>query len=228
MFSGQETFWKQKAWVRWLKEGESNTRFFHTALLDKYARLTIRWIKDSHGYLLKEEAAIGQEAVEYFKDLLSVHQGSNAEVVMEELLAIIPPRVIQQQNAELTQEVMDLLQAVRDFFCDIPIPKGVANTSIVLLPKNEQPSTFTDFRPISLCTFFNKIFTKVLSTRMKPLMLELISPEQSAFVQGQEISDNILLTLEMLGSIDKKVRGHNMVLKVDIMKAFHVAMQIWL
>lgn len=78
----------------------------------------------------------------------------------------------------------DLLQAVREFFCGVPIPKSIASTLIVLIPKKEQPSTFAEFKPISLCTFLNKIFTKISCTRMKSIMPVLISPKQSAFVEG--------------------------------------------
>ncbi|XP_071902066.1 uncharacterized protein [Coffea arabica] len=50
----EETFWQQKAHVKWLREGDSNTRYFHSALLDKRAKLTIHQIKNS---LVDEQAA---------------------------------------------------------------------------------------------------------------------------------------------------------------------------
>ena len=55
---------------------------------------------------------------------------------------------------------------------------------------------------------------------MKIVLPTLISPEQFRFVSGREISDSILLAQEMVNSIDKKVRGHNVILKVDMIKAF--------
>ena len=40
------------------------------------------------------------------------------------------------------------------------------------------------------------------------------------FVEGRDITDNILLAQELVHSIDKKIRGHTMILKLDMMKAF--------
>lgn len=48
----------------------------------------------------------------------------------------------------------------------------------------------------------------------------LISPEQSAFVSGRDASDNVMLAQELVQSIDRRVRGHNMVIKLDMQKAF--------
>lgn len=97
---------------------------------------------------------------------------------------------------------------------------GIASTMVVLIPKKDVPTLFADFRPISLCTFINKIFTKILVNRLKEVLPSLISSEQSAFVCGREISDNILLAQELLVSLDRKVRGNNIILKLDTMKDF--------
>lgn len=37
----------------------------------------------------------------------------------------------------------DLLSAVQEFMAGVPLPRSVASTSIVLLPKKESPSTFS-------------------------------------------------------------------------------------
>lgn len=114
----------------------------------------------------------------------------------------------------------DLLLAVQEFFAGVPIPRSVSSTLIVLLPKKGNPSTFADFRPISLCNFLNKIFTRLLCMRLRDFLPALISEEQSAFIKGCEIADNIILVQEMLHHLDKKARGHNIFFKLDMAKAF--------
>lgn len=84
----------------------------------------------------------------------------------------------------------DLLQAVREFICGVPIPRSVGSTMMVLLPKKPNPTTFGDFRPISLCTFLNKIFTRIICDRMHEFMPRLIS--DSPFLPGRDINDNVL------------------------------------
>lgn len=115
---------------------------------------------------------------------------------------------------------VDLYQAVLEFFVGVPIPRTISSTTMVLLPKKPNPVSFADFRPISLCNFINKIFTRLLCNRLKVLLPSLISIEKSAFLSGRDISDNVLLAQEVLHHLDKRVRNHNVIFKLDMMKAF--------
>ncbi|CAH9131158.1 unnamed protein product, partial [Cuscuta epithymum] len=56
--------------------------------------------------------------------------------------------------------------------------------------------------------------------RITPLLPRIISVEQTAFQHGKEISDNILVLRELVNHINKKIRGHNIIFKFDMMKAF--------
>jgi hypothetical protein len=114
----------------------------------------------------------------------------------------------------------DVFNAVTDFFEGGHLPRGFSATSIILLPKRENACKWTEFRPISLCTVFNKLITKLLNTRLSALLPRIISPPQSGFVPGRLIGDNVLLTQELLHTLDDKVRGGNVMLKLDMAKAY--------
>ncbi|WRX28180.1 Reverse transcriptase domain - like 10, partial [Theobroma cacao] len=101
----------------------------------------------------------------------------------------------------------DLLKAVLDFFKGSSLPRGVTSTTLVLLPKKSNACQWSDFRPISLCTVLNKIVTKILANRLSKFLPSLISENQSGFVNGRLISDNILLAQELIGKLDAKSRG---------------------
>ncbi|XP_019162179.1 PREDICTED: uncharacterized protein LOC109158735 [Ipomoea nil] len=75
-------------------------------------------------------------------------------------------------------------------------------------------------RPICLCTLISKVFTCVVASRLSQILSKLISREQAGFVEGRSIQDNVLLAFELLQQIHKECRGSNLIVKLDMMKAF--------
>jgi hypothetical protein len=56
--------------------------------------------------------------------------------------------------------------------------------NVILIPKKKGAESIGDFRLISLIHGFAKLITKVLALRLAPLINELISPCQSAFIKN--------------------------------------------
>ena len=97
---------------------------------------------------------------------------------------------------------------------------GATNsTFLALIPKDAKPSSVKRFRPISLCNASYKIFSKVLSLRIKQVLPTLISPNQGSFVSVRHISDNILLVQEAIHSSTKR-KEPGMAIKLDLANAF--------
>nr|GFA12357.1 hypothetical protein [Tanacetum cinerariifolium] len=98
--------------------------------------------------------------------------------------------------------------------------KELNHTIIALIPKMNAPARVNDYRPISCCNVLFKCINKIIANRLKDSLRRLVSPNQSAFVLGRCISDNILLTQEIMHNyhLDREVPRR--AFKVDIQKAY--------
>lgn len=76
-------------------------------------------------------------------------------------------------------------------------------------------------RPIALSNVAYRIFAKILSTRTVPILHRIIGKEQSAFIPGRNINENILVIQEIAHSMSAFKRNKSVILrKFDLEKAF--------
>nr|GEW10125.1 RNA-directed DNA polymerase, eukaryota, reverse transcriptase zinc-binding domain protein [Tanacetum cinerariifolium] len=114
----------------------------------------------------------------------------------------------------------DVVKAVGEFFTNDNLLKELNHTVIDLIPKVKNPLRVNDYRPISCCNVLFKCISKIISNRIKESLKLLISPNQSAFVPGRSISDNILLTQELMHNYHLDRGVPRCAFKIDIQKAY--------
>ena len=114
-----------------------------------------------------------------------------------------------------------VIEAIQSFFRSGQLLKEVNNSLIVLISKVKSPSSVNHFRPISLCNTIYKTISKLIVSRIRPILDKLISPAQSAFIPNKWIAENQLIVHELLHSFKRrKVTRGFIALKIDLQKAY--------
>ncbi|XP_062102876.1 uncharacterized protein LOC133813856 [Humulus lupulus] len=116
----------------------------------------------------------------------------------------------------------DVIHEMKKFWQTETFDAQLPLTNIVLVPKKKRPMSMLDLRPISLCNVLYKIMSKVLANRLKQVIDCVISEAQSAFIPGRLITDNIMISYEIMHYLKRKTTGKKgyMALKLDMSKAY--------
>lgn len=91
----------------------------------------------------------------------------------------------------MTKDILDILNNGRTL-------KEWNPTVVTLIPKMKHAISMKDFRPISLCNVSYKIIARAITNKFKASLGNIIYPQQSAFIPGRAISDNIILGFECI------------------------------
>jgi hypothetical protein len=101
----------------------------------------------------------------------------------------------------------DIFVAAKDWLDRGYFPSSLNETNVCLIPKCEHPSSIKDMRPISLCNVLYKMVSKLLANRLKQVLENCVSEEQSAFIEGRSIFDNALIAIEVIHAFKRKTRA---------------------
>ena len=114
----------------------------------------------------------------------------------------------------------DLLNSYNDAFNKGSLTVSQKRGTITLIPKgDENLSDLKNWRPISLLNIDYKILSKVLAKRMEQHLPKLIHSDQTGFVNGRYIGQNIRLLSDIMEFSDSK-NFQGILLFVDFEKAF--------
>jgi len=116
----------------------------------------------------------------------------------------------------ICEEVWQLIEESRVSRKILP---ALNTTFLTLIPKEERVTNPKNSRPIVLCNVIYKIITKVIAMSLKPILLFIISEEQSGYLEGRQIMDSVTLVHEVIHSI-KTTCTRGMLIKLNLLKDF--------
>jgi mannosylglycoprotein endo-beta-mannosidase len=90
---------------------------------------------------------------------------------------------------------------------------------VILLPKVNEAERIQQYRPICLLNVSFKIVTKVATLRLNSVADHVVQPSQTAFMQGRNILDGVVVLHEAVHELHTK-RLNGVILKLDFEKAY--------
>ncbi|XXG88987.1 hypothetical protein AAC387_Pa12g1096 [Persea americana] len=220
----QDTHWKQRSRINWLKEGDQNTKFFYQSAKARSSFNNINHIS-INGIRSDDPLFIQGQAVDFFSNLYKPYDGQLHHIRFQ----TDSPKVSDLENSFLiylpsASKIKEAVFALKKNSSPGPDGFNGAFSSnaffLSLIPKSKSPDTFADFRPIILLNFFYKIISKILTTRLTAVLPKLISPHQAAFIKGRSIRHHSALAFELFQKLNSKLSKGSFCLKLDISKAF--------
>nr|CAD1834076.1 unnamed protein product [Ananas comosus var. bracteatus] len=244
-----EIKWKQRSRVQWLQAGDANTKFFHMKATGRRNRNYIARLSDGSSTLSSPEPIanhlysffsnqLGVERAftdsinllmiyndDRF-DLSSLHSPFTLDEVKRTVFSCAPekapgpdglPMIFYQRFWNLIK--VDILEVFSCFHNGAANLQDINTSWVCLLPKRNEASLITDFRPISLVHSLSKIISKVLATRLQAFMDRLINPFQAAFIKSRLILDNFNSAHILIHHLHSS-KERAAVLKIDFERAF--------
>lgn len=77
-----------------------------------------------------------------------------------------------------------------------------------------------DYRSIACCNMLYKVVSKIIANRLKVVLPSMITENQSAFIKGILLIENVLLATELVKDYHKADISPRCTMKIDISKAF--------
>ncbi|GJY31531.1 RNA-directed DNA polymerase, eukaryota, reverse transcriptase zinc-binding domain protein [Tanacetum coccineum] len=217
----EEKLLRQKAKVTWLAEGDKNSAYFHKFLKGRLNRSRIMSIcaEDGKRY---ENCEVPGQFVKHFEGFLGIipdvtKLNEEDNVLFEKTISLNEANLMIREITE--EEIKKALFDIDDN--KAPDPNGFTSKfykKSCQIIRMDFCDAIKEF--FSSGKLLGECISKILTNRIKVALSQIVDENQSAFVPGRAITDNILLTQELLKGYNCINGPKRCAFKIDIQKAY--------
>ena len=244
-----ESLMKQKARVKWIKEGDCNTCYFHLLMNSKRINNEVKGVLID-GSWVEDPIRVKEEVRRFFNNRfiepehcrpvlndtrfhgIGLHHNemSVTNFLEDEIRAVVwecgsekspGPDGLNFKFIKQFWMLMkpDISRFIAEFHANGVFLRGSNTSFIALIPKKRYPQNLNEYRPISLIGCVYKIVAKLLTNRLKKVLPEIIDERQSAFISGRQLLHSVVIANE---AVEEAKRSHKpcLVFKVDYERAY--------
>ena len=235
-------YWKQRGKFRAVREGDSNTAFFHAHATTRMRRNNIKSIT-VNGIQVTNHPAKVQALTDHFRSIMGIPGNTVWHFSCDTLYQDLPKAgdeltlpFTEQEAAAAVRSMNrcsapgpdgfspsfysaacqtvkeDVIQFLTAFYEENVQLERVNRSHMVLIPKKPDVNTVD----ANCCV---KILSKILTTRLQTQIRNLVDLDQTGFIRGRSITENFIYAMELVQCVHKR-RAPTLVIKLDFAKAF--------
>ncbi|GAU39330.1 hypothetical protein TSUD_60810 [Trifolium subterraneum] len=236
--------------MKWVKEGDSNSRYFHESIKIRRRRNQLVALKDGDRWVQGVEEVkdfvknfFENNVREKWENRPNLNRITFQTLSEEDNIFLLAPFFIDEVREviwssdgnkspgpdsfnfnflKVCWEIIkgDIMAYMLEFHKNAVLPKAITTSFLALIPKKDHPQVLSNYRPICLVSSLYKILSKVLAGRLKKVMGKLISEVQLAFLPNRQILDGVLITNELI-DLAKRRKDKCLFFKVDFERAYY-------